>query len=355
MKSYFRYLPRQAAPRKKRHTEHGSSNFRLPQHPPPPLPESAHPLPRNPPAINTKTQRAEAGGRGRHRSARPEPQPRSHPGAVAEGLLKPPEGRLSPSPAPYLLLRRALRGVLRGPSHGKADSPPPSNTCVPGAGRRREGEGQRVAASLTLTQRPGGAKARSLPSRLGRGDSPREEPASGEGCTAESAEPPAGGRDPPSPSVPPCHFHCGEERGSSPSLSPAGAAAGAVREVNPRLCCTGSPLARPGAQRKAATAPAPPVPSEAPRAPTAAAPASPRGEALHGRGSGGEAFWVRFQTKPKNTGSRADARVSDLYEFITTPASYAVVSQPAMRFTQTRCSTQEPAAGRAAALHGPAS
>lgn len=276
--------------------------------PPPPLPESAHPLPRNPPAINTKTQRAEAGGRGRHRSARPEPQPRSHPGAVAEGLLKPPEGRLSPSPAPYLLLRRALRGVLRGPRHGKADSPPPSNTCVPGAGRRREGEGQRVAASLTLTQRPGGAKARSLPSRLGRGDSPREEPASGEGCTAESAEPPAGGRDPPSPSVPPCHFHCGEERGSSPSLSPAGAAAGAVREVNPRLCCTGSPLARPGAQRKAATAPAPPVPSEAPRAPTAAAPASPRGEALHGRGSGGEAFWVRFQTKPKNTGSILSSR-----------------------------------------------
>lgn len=92
---------------------------------------------------------------------------------MAERLLKPHDGRLSPSPAPYLLLRRALRDVLCSPRHGEADSAPPSNTCVPGAGRRREGEGERVASSPPSRRVLEGQRRYRCPPGSGEKPSPR--------------------------------------------------------------------------------------------------------------------------------------------------------------------------------------
>lgn len=204
-------------------------------------------LPPNLPAIiiiikKIKIKPARRGRSGRDPSARPGPQPLSlsPPGTAAGGLLKPHDGPLSPSPAPYLLLlRQARRGVPRSPRHGRAHSPPPSNTCVPGAGRRREGEGERVVSSPTLPQRPGGAEALSLPSRLGRGSSPRGEPSPRPGRGLHSRVP-CGRQEHPRPAMArPLWRGAGQlpaaRAATPPALSAVRSAAGAAREVKSRL------------------------------------------------------------------------------------------------------------------------
>lgn len=139
--------------------------------------------------------------------------------------------RLSPSPAPYLLLR-ALRDVLGSPRHGRADSPPPSNTCEPGAGRRRDGEGERVPTSSPNTTTLEGQSRYRCPPGSGEGIPRQRSP-----LPAPGNRVPRGRREHPltlRPSMPlPLWRGAGQLPAATAAtpLFPVRAAAGAVREV----------------------------------------------------------------------------------------------------------------------------